>query len=100
MAAAMPLAVGSSAYARSPQAIAANSFDVKSVRALNPGTELAFNLTATPGAEVVLQIAGATGDVRMYEARPGVYEGTYTVRSRDRLTAASLVNAQIAYSGK
>jgi hypothetical protein len=76
MAAAMPLAVGSSAYAQSPQPIAANSFEVRSVRALKPGTELAFNLTATPRAEVVLQIAGATGDVRMYEAQPGVYEGT------------------------
>ena len=100
IAAALPLASIGSAYAQGPLAISADSFEVEPVRSLNPGTELAFNLTATPGADVTLQIAGATAGVRMSEVQPGVYEGSYTVRTRDRLTAASLVNARIVKDGR
>lgn len=100
LAAVLPLAVASSAHAQRPQAISADSFEVEPVRSLSPGTELAFHLTATPGAEVTLQIVGATAGVPMSEVRPGYYEGSYTVRSRDRLTAASLVNARIVKDGQ
>lgn len=104
LAASMPLTVATSAQAQvvtsTATALTANSFGVEQVRALTPGTELVFRLTATPGSEVTLQIAGATGSVRLNEVRPGVYEGDYTVRTRDRLTAASLVTARIARDGR
>lgn len=100
IAAALPLAVSSSAYAQRPAAISANSFEVQPVRSLKPGTELVFNLMATPGAEVTLQIAGANTSVRLSEINPGDYEGNYTVSARDRLTAASLVNARIVKDGQ
>lgn len=100
LAAALPLAGVGNVHAEGPHAITADSFGVEPVRSLRPGTELAFSLTATPGADVTLQIAGATAGVRMYEARPGVYEGTYTVNRRDRLTAASQVNARIVKDGR
>jgi outer membrane lipoprotein SlyB len=99
-AAVLPLAVGHSAFAQRPQAISADSFQVDAVRSLRPGTELAFNLRATPAADVTLSIVGATAGVRMNEVQPGVYEGNYTVRSRDRLTASSLVNARILKDGR
>ena len=100
LAAAMPLTMVTSAYAQSAATVTAESFGVEQVSALTPGTELAFRLSATPGSEVSLQIGGATAGVRLNEVRPGVYEGDYTVRTRDRLTATSLVTARIARDGR
>ncbi|MDI1260889.1 glycine zipper 2TM domain-containing protein [Aquabacterium sp.] len=96
LAAALPLTVATSAHAQTAATVTADSFGVEQVRALTPGTELAFRLTATPGSEVTLQIGGASSGVRLQEVRPGVYEGDYTIRTRDRLTATSLVTARIA----
>ena len=81
-------------------AIKVDSFGVKQLPALTPGSELLFSLTGAPGASVVLHIAGATEEVQMTELRPGVYQGDYTVRSRDRISAASLVTAQITKDGQ
>ena len=102
LAAALPLTVGTSALAQTAAAatVTADSFSVEQVRELTPGTELAFRLTATPGSEVTLQIGGATSVVRLNEVRFGVYEGDYTVRTRDRLTANSLVTARILRDGR
>jgi outer membrane lipoprotein SlyB len=100
LAAALPLTAVTAAHAQPVAAVMADSFAVEAVRALTPGTELSFQLTATPGADVLLQIAGATGTLRMDEIRQGVYQGTYTVRTRDRLTAASLVTARIQKDGQ
>lgn len=102
LAAALPLTVGTSAHAQTAAttAVTADSFSVEQVRELTPGTELAFRLTATPRSEVTLQIGGATSAVRLNEVRPGVYEGDYTVRTRDRLTANSLVTARILRDGR
>lgn len=100
LAAALPLTVGTSAHAQTAATVTADSFSVEPVRDLTPGTELAFRLTATPGSEVTLQIGGATSAVRLNEVRPGVYEGDYTVRTRDRLTANSLVTARILRDGR
>lgn len=100
LAAALPLTVGMPAVAQTEATVTADSFGVEQVPALTPGTELVFRLSATPGSEVTLQIGGATGGVRLYEVRPGVYEGDYTVRTRDRLTATSLVTARIAREGR
>lgn len=77
-----------------------DSFGVKQLPALQPGSELAFSLSGTPGASITLHIAGATGEVPMTERLPGSYSGDYTVRLRDRLGAASLVTAQITKDGQ
>ena len=100
LAAALPLTVGTSAYAQTVATVSAESFGVEQVSALTPGTELAFRLLATPGSEVTLQIGGPTSGLRLNEVRPGVYEGDYTVRTRDRLTATSLVTARIERDGQ
>lgn len=100
VAAAMPLALSTTAQAQTAAAVTANSFGVEQVKALTPGTELAFRLSATPGSEVTVQIDGATSGIRLNEVRPGVYEGDYTVRTRDKLTAASGVTARIVRNGR
>ena len=54
---------------------------------LEPGRELRFRLHGTPGSDAWLDIPGVIRGVDLVEARPGVYEGTYTVRRRDDLRA-------------
>ncbi len=72
-------------------------FSVTQVQRVGPGSELEFTLRGSPGAAVVLQIAGSNRTVRMSESesRPGTYEGSYTVGSSDRVTANSLVTARM-----
>lgn len=100
LAAALPLSVPGVAQAQTPTVITAYSFAVAPVRSLVPGTELAFDLRATPGTHVTLDIAGATAPVHMVETSPGVYQGAYTVRTRDRIDAASLVTARLLKDGR
>ena len=106
LSAALSMTVGTAAQAQTsayhqagPAVSTVDSFSVKQLPALTPGSELYFSLTGTPGASVVLRMAGATDDVAMTEGRAGVYQGAYTVRSRDRLNAASLVTAMITKDG-
>ncbi len=82
------------------QGATVDSFGVEQLKRLTPGSELAFTLNGTPGASVILRIAGATDEVQMAEGQPGVYSGAYTVRTRDRLSAASLVTALVTKDGQ
>jgi outer membrane lipoprotein SlyB len=72
-----------------------DGFDVEPVIRSAPGSELAFTLYGSPGGKAVVQIAGATGELTLSETESGVYEGTYTIRSRDRITAASRTTANL-----
>lgn len=56
---------------------------VRSAGPIEPGRELHFTLRGAPGGDASLDIPGVTGGVALAETRPGVYEGTYTVRRRD-----------------
>jgi hypothetical protein len=56
---------------------------------IEPGRELRFRLVGTPGADASFDIPGVIRGVDLVEVRPGVYEGTYTVRRRDDLNAFS-----------
>jgi outer membrane lipoprotein SlyB len=70
-------------------------FEVEEVRRLVPGAELAFTLYGTPGGRANLAIRGATRNLAMTETEPGQYEGSYTIGTRDRITAASAVTANL-----
>jgi hypothetical protein len=54
---------------------------------LRAGQELRFRLTGAPGGDAWLDIPGVVDRLDMNETRPGVYEGTYTIRRRDDLDA-------------
>ncbi|WP_146204460.1 glycine zipper 2TM domain-containing protein [Massilia glaciei] len=60
-----------------------------------PGAELDFTLYGTPGGRAALSIAGARRNLNLVETNPGQYEGTYTLSTRDRVTANSRVTANL-----
>lgn len=103
LSAAMPMMLTTTAHAQtfsSTPTVSVTAFDVEQLRTITPGSELEFRVNGTPGAEVTLQIAGATDGLSLTEVQAGRYTGTYTVRSRDRLTAASLVTARLVKNGE
>lgn len=70
-------------------------FVMRSPGALERGRELRFRLVGTPGGDAWLDIPGVIRGVDLDEVRPGVYEGTYTVRRRDNLDAFSRAVASL-----
>jgi outer membrane lipoprotein SlyB len=76
------------------------AFSVTQVDQLRPGEVLAFRLEGQPEARVSVQISGATATLLLTETSPGRYEGEYTIRLRDKLTAASIATAKLEKSGQ
>jgi len=72
-----------------------DGFDVQAVRRPAPGNELAFTLYGSPGGSAAVQIGGATSGLVLTETESGVYEGSYTIRQRDRITANSTATANL-----
>lgn len=72
-----------------------SGFDVKQVARLIPGTEMIFTLYGTPGADARISIQGINTQYLLPEAEPGVYIGSYTIRTSDRLSAMSMVTANL-----
>ena len=72
-----------------------DGFNVEEVQSLTPGTDLTFTLYGTPNGRATLHIRGARRLVTLIEVEPGQYEGTYTISSRDALTARSAVVANL-----
>src|SRR5688500_5420377 len=72
-----------------------DGFDVQPVLQAAPGNELAFTLYGSPGGSAAVQIAGATSAMLLVETEAGVYEGTYTINRRDKITAASAATANL-----
>jgi hypothetical protein len=71
------------AAAPATHAAAIERFVMRPVGRLEPGRELRFRLHGMPGADAWLDIPGVISGVDLAETRPGVYEGSYTVRRRD-----------------
>lgn len=70
-------------------------FNVDEVSRLNPGAELNFTIYGTPGGLATLRIEGATRNLILVEVEAGVYEGAYTISSRDKIAAHSPVTANL-----
>ena len=62
---------------------------------LTTGYDLGFTLHGTPRAKASVKIAGVKGRIFLDETRDGVYEGIYTIKSVDRITADSKVTANL-----
>ena len=83
------------AIASSAAAPHVDGFDVEPVKQLAPGVELDFTLRGTPGAAATLGIDGAQHRLVLEETQFGVYQGTYTVSTRDRIAPDSRVTANL-----
>lgn len=70
-------------------------FDVEQVRRLVAGTELNFTLYRTPGGIATISIPGTAGRLLLEEVETGLYEGTYTIKTRDRIATDSRVTANL-----
>jgi outer membrane lipoprotein SlyB len=70
-------------------------FDVNPPNRLEPGSALIFNLAGTPDASASVRINGVRGKLDLEEVRPGVYEGAYTIRNRDRIAPDSVVTGNL-----
>lgn len=62
-------------------------FTVRPQGRLAPGRELRFRLVGAPRADASLDIPGVVRNLDLRETRPGVYEGSYTIKRRDNLAA-------------
>ncbi len=78
-----------------PEATRIDGFDVQPVRQAVAGRELDFTLYGSPGGTAAVRISGATAGVVLVETEAGVYEGSYTIRQRDRITVKSKATANL-----
>jgi hypothetical protein len=74
-------------------------FDVRPNQ-LIPGSDLKFTLYGAAGAKVSIRIAGVRGRVFLRETRYGMYEGVYTIKTRDRIAPHSRVTAILRLGGR
>ncbi|MEJ8837210.1 hypothetical protein [Ramlibacter sp. AN1133] len=81
------LAAMGAAPAAPAHALAIERFVMRPMGRLEPGRELRFRLVGEPGGDAWMDIPGVIRGVDLSEVRPGVYEGTYTIRRRDDLDA-------------
>lgn len=71
-------------------------FDVDQVSTLRPGTQIDFTLSGTPKARASVRIGGVPRLVVLKETGRGFYEGTYTVRQKDRIAPNAGVVATLS----
>lgn len=63
--------------------------------ALTPGSDINFTLEGTPKAQATVRLSGVAKNILLREVDPGVYEGSYTLSRRDRLTTPTTVKATL-----
>ena len=64
-------------------------FEARPAGRLEIGGELRFRLVGVPGGRAWVDVPGVARRVALEETRPGVYEGSYTIRRRDSLDSFS-----------
>jgi len=90
-----PDAAHAQQYPASYAAPTIGGFDVAQVRRLVAGTELNFTLYGTPGGIAIISIPGATSRLLLEEVDTGLYQGTYTIKTRDKIAANARVTVNL-----
>jgi outer membrane lipoprotein SlyB len=90
-----PAAAQAQQYGTTYAAPTIGGFDVEQVRKLAAGTELNFSLFGTPGGIAIISIPGAAGRLLLEEVETGLYVGTYTIKTADRIVSDSRVTANL-----
>ncbi len=76
-------------------ALEISRFDANRVNELSPGTDLTFRLEGTPQATAMVTVSGLRQPITLRETDTGVYEGSYTIRTGDRLPSNPDVRATL-----
>ena len=83
-----------------PVVLKIDRFAVAPVDKIEPGAELRFMLAGMPGGVASFAIPGVVENVPMREVRPGVYEGSYTIRRLDNLAPSRPIVATLRMGDK
>ena len=67
---------------------------------IEPGADLRFSMSGTPGAKASFSIERVVRDAPMREVRSGQYEGRYTVRQRDNFSSSPSVVGTLTAGGQ
>ncbi|HUX24683.1 MAG TPA: beta/gamma crystallin-related protein [Burkholderiales bacterium] len=70
-------------------------FEADAPARLLPGEQLFFIVHGTPAGKARVHIVGVKGKLLLEEAQNGVYEGTYTIKDRDRIASDAKVTATL-----
>jgi len=70
-------------------------FEADRVHELSPGTELMFRLEGTPQATATVAVSGIRQPITLRETEAGWYEGSYTIRTNDRLSGTPDIRATL-----
>lgn len=85
-----------SAHAQNkPKAPVIEQFDVESDDRLVVGSKLRFTIEGSPRASASVRISGVNQRIPLKEVEEGVYEGSYTVKTGDRITDDSAARATL-----
>jgi hypothetical protein len=77
-----------------------SAFEMEPVDKIAAGTELFFRVQGTPQARATVRVAGVPRTLVLQEVDDGVYEGSYTLRPRDRATAGSAATVTLKRSNR
>lgn len=73
-----------------------SEFYVESEDQLSVGSKLLFTVEGSAGGSASVRISGIPQRIALKEVEPGVYEGSYTVKKGDRITAATTARSTLA----
>jgi len=79
---------------------AITAFGVVPIGRIEPGAELKFRMSGTPGGAAAFTIEGVTSNVPMREVSSGQYEGSYTVRRMDNFPATVRITGALSANGR
>ena len=68
-----------------PAPLRIERFSMIPIERIEPGAELQFALEGQPNSTVSVDLPGVESDLRLRESRPGLYQGSYTIRRADNI---------------
>ena len=71
------------------------NFTVDQSDQLTAGSDIDFTLEGTPKGQASVRLNGIAKNIVLREVEPGIYEGSYTLSRRDRLTAPPTARATL-----
>lgn len=75
-------------------------FEMDPVSQLAPGAELFFRVQGSPNSRATVRVSGVRRTIVLQEVDDGVYEGSYSLHSADRVTAGSSATASLRRNGR